>query len=493
VGCALGSVAASPGAAQVARSPAGEVSPLLAADHWAVQAARRAEALGLAPGYLPPQTGVSRHVVQAALLTAVERAAIDAPHLVEVAEGWSRRFEEEFGDVRDRNPSPGIDRLGSRIGLDVVREQGHAAPGSGIFPWNLTGATALGDRTEALASGSLALGVSPYLSLLAEPTLGRGGVAWNGWEVAAGAGAFRLGVGRQPVGYGYAATGGVVLTGAEPVTRIELATSTPFRLPWLLGHLGPLSFHAFGSRLAEPRHPGEPYLWGMSGLVQPHPRLTLSVHRASIMGGDSTEVPLTARTFLRTFVGHNLLGFENEVVGGQIRVRLPTEALLPVTVYTEWGAEDAAGAWRDVPGRVYGVFLPALPRLPQVAVGAEYVSFAGACCGNPPWYRHSQHTGNWAVDRQPLGHPLGGQGRQATLLSQVDVLQSRLRADVRLFARSRHAENLFVPGRAGDSNGLDVRVRARTFSRGDIVTTLFHEAGGGWRETVASAGFHAYF
>jgi hypothetical protein len=42
-------------------------SPYLDVDHWAVRAASRAEALGLAPGFFPAQRGARRAEVSAAL------------------------------------------------------------------------------------------------------------------------------------------------------------------------------------------------------------------------------------------------------------------------------------------------------------------------------------------------------------------------------------------------------------------------------------------
>jgi hypothetical protein len=468
-------------------------SPTLFADHWAVVAAKRAEALGLVDGYLPAQRNVPRHVVERVLHAAAIRAEESRPNLVGLTQAWRTRFAEEFRAADMISPQLPVRSLGNRVDAGYLRHEGRAAPGDRIFAPDLTGATALPERAEATGMLSLAVAATANLAALVEPEVGPSGLGWHGWDLTLAGRGIGISVGRQPVRYGYADSGGIVMSGAEPIDRIEVSTVEPFRLPSFLGRLGRISAHGFGSRLEEPRHPGNPYLWGMAGSLQPHPRITLSIHRASIIGGDSVATPLTLRTFGRTFIGHNLLGFENEVVAGQLRLRLPTERLIPLTLYWEWGAEDAAGAWRDVPGRLTGVIVPALPGLPEASLGVERVSFAVSCCGNPPWYRHAPHTGGWVNQQSPLGHPLGGQGSQTTVFSHLDLWQARLRFDGQWFSRRREGENLFVPGREGTSQGFAARAGLRLFSRSDALVSLTREAGKGWKEQSAYLGISAYF
>jgi hypothetical protein len=491
VALVLGSQSSAAG--QAAPTAGRSASPVLPGEHWAVEAAKRAEALGLVRLYLSVQAEVPRHVVSRALREAADRAAEGAPHLVAVTRAWLARFAEEFPESDPLPGGFGLRSLGNSVGVEYTGNRGSVLPGTGLFPEELTGAASVPSGAGALGALSLAAGIGPNFSLLAEPVARAEGVDLQRWEVRAGWRKLGVSVGRQPVTYGYARSGGLVLSGSEPIERLQVETQEPVRLPGFLSRLGPVTAHAFGGRLQEPRHRGEPYLWGMAGSLQPHPRVTLSIHRASIMGGDSVPTPVTLRNFLRTFVGHNLLTFENEVVAGQVRVRLPTERLLPLTLYTEWGAEDGAGAWRDVPGRLYGALVPALPGLPQAAMGAEYVSFAGACCGNPPWYRHHPHTGGWVLDERPLGHPLGGQGRQATVFANADLFDARLRLDGQGFSRRREGENLYVPGREGSSTGFELRAATRLFPRTDATISLFREAGVGWTERSAALGLRAFF
>lgn len=490
---ALVLAAGGPTVAAAQAPPAGRVwiSPDLPADHWAVAAARRAEALGLVQGHLPAQQRVPRHVVARRIREAAERAATAAPEYAALTSAWAARMADEFPALEVAGDAT-VRSLGQSAGLAYVSHRGRAQPGVGL-PWDGTGARYLPPVSAVEGDAALTVGLGPYLSALAEPLVSTDGAALQGWDVSAGWRGVALAVGHQPIGYGYARSGSLVLSGREPVTRLQVQTVEPVRLPGPLRVLGLVAVHGFGGLLDEPRHPGDPYIWGATLRVQPHPRFTASIHRASIIGGDSVDTPLTARTFFRTLIGHNLLGFENEVVAGELRYRLPTERFLPLTVYTEWGAEDAAGAWRDVPGRLYGVEVPAVPRLPELAVGVEYVSFAGSCCGNPPWYRHAPHRGGWVTDERPMGHPLGGQGRQVSLLTRLDLAGSRVRLDAHGFLRRRDAENLFVPGRAGRSRGIELNGAAQLHPWLEVTVGLVAERGDGWMEDRAVLGLRTDF
>lgn len=480
-----------PGAAQESaeadRATVPAASPPLPGDHWAVQAAARAEALGLAPGYLPAQRSVPR----AAVGEALRRAALAAPprgqELARLTQGWLDRFLEEFPEASDSASASGL--LGSHAGAGYERRTGVVAPGAGLFDGR-TGVSPLADRGTAVGHAVLAGRLGGSLAGAAEPRLDDDGVRLPRWDVVAGWGPVALSVGEQPVGYGSGAGGGIVLSGAATLPRLEVQTARPVVFPGLLRALGTASFHSFVTRLDEPRHPGDPYLWGARFALQPHPRLTVGVNRASIFGGDSIATPTTAGNVGRMLLGMLSADFENQVVAADFRYRLPTEAVLPLTLYLEWGADDAAGAWWDVPARVLGAYVAAVPGLERVAAGAEYASFATLCCGNPGWYMHSAQPGGWAAADVPLGHPLGGEGRELLVYSHADLMDARLRLDVRAFRRERGREgfdmfvragNLFAPERAGTSTGLALAGLWRATRRTEIRAAALREAGSGWR------------
>lgn len=473
-------------------------SPLLPEEHWAARAAWRAEAMGLAPGYLPAQRAVPRAAVAAALRTAVSRA--DGP-FERVALGWWERFVEEFPEYGDERRSLGaVTVLGSQAAAGYREDTGRLAPAVGYADTRQLPA-ALADASGARAGAWLAAAAGP-LSASLEPRLRDGDVGLRRWDAAVGVGAFQLSVGRESVGYGYARSGGIVYSASEPLTRVEVQTTRPIRLPSILRHVGGVTVHTFLSRMTDdPRHPTDPYLWGMRIGVRPHERLTFAVNRGSLFGG--TDDPITAETVLKMLVGVVRSRFENQVLSLEGRYRLPTERVLPATVYLEWGADDAAGALNEQPARTAGVAFPALPGLPEVGVGAEYTRFSDYTGGHGSWYFHFLLRGNWARADRPLGHPLGGEGDEWAAYGQAELLGSRLRLEGRAFVRDRTARgfdgpmpdgggNLFSPTRLESTGGrLDAALRLGR--RADLTAGFAREEGEGWREQSLHAGVTVLF
>ncbi|HEU0055357.1 MAG TPA: capsule assembly Wzi family protein, partial [Longimicrobium sp.] len=251
-------------------------SPLIEAGHWAVRAAARAEALGLTTHYLPAQRSVPRAAVERALREAAERAAAERPELAALTAGWHARFLEEFREFRPESAwrRAAVAPLAGRWSLGGRSDEGRLSPARGLVDFRQP-AVALPDEDRAFALSEIGVGLGRFavadVELVGELGDGDEGLDAHRWEVAVGAGAWRLGFGEEPVGYGYGGAGGVVLS-STPMPRVELQTSRPVRLPWVLSRLGDASFHTFVSRMDEARHPGDPWMWGARASFQPHPR-----------------------------------------------------------------------------------------------------------------------------------------------------------------------------------------------------------------------------
>jgi hypothetical protein len=193
--------------------------------------------------------------------------------------------------------------------------------------------------------------------------------------------------------------------------------------------------------------------------------------------------------------------FENQVLSFEGRWRMPTESVLPATLYLEWGADDGAGALDEVPAQRVGLLLPGIPGVEEVSGGAEYTRFAEVCCGHGPWYFNSTHPGNWARGTRPLGHPLGGEGWEAAGFARADVLESRLRLQVRGFARERSDQslpvfgggNLFVPLRTGRSTGFEADGAWRLTQRTELRAAARRESGDGWSEHAFEGTVSVFF
>jgi hypothetical protein len=454
-------------------------SPPLPFEHWAVRAAWRAEALGLAP-FLPAERSVPRTQVAQALFAAQRDAP---PALRALAEGWVARFVEEFPEYAP-GAAGAVRPLGVALSAGYQRDQGRLAPDLrySTEPQPLPDVSA---PRAALRAGV----ASRALSVELEGVLRGGQAVLRAAELGLAAGAWQLSLGREPVGYGMGRTGGIVFSDPDPLPRFELQTVHPLRLPGLLRRLGPTTLDLFAGPVDDPeRHPTGPALLGMRVAIQPHPRLTLGANRGSMFGGDSARSnPLR---FLRMLAGVVHSSYENQVISLDARWRLPSERVLPATAYVEWGADDAAGAMDEEPARVMGIFLPALPGLPQAALGAEYTYFKHACCGHGPWYFNATLQGHWVVHEVPLGHPLGGEGAEYALYAQGEAFASRLRLDARLYRADRSERsrdvfggaNLYAPARTGRALGGRLDASWRLARHFDAHARFARESGAGWRE-----------
>jgi hypothetical protein len=477
---------------------AASASPLLPPGHWAVRVAERAEAMGLAPGWFPAQDAAPRGVVLDALEQAAEAASTRSPRLAALAQGWVDRFREEF-------PEYGEDAYGDALLLPVngyaaggyAAEQGRLSPAVGYTASRQDPVSVPDVATPRLdASGGIRAGRHGALWALAR--WDDAGMDLARWEAVAQAGPLSLSAGKQPVGYGWSEGGGVTL-GAPLLPRVEAQTVRPLRLPGFLRLAGPVAGHVFVSRAGGTRHPDEPWLWGARVAFQPHQRLSFAVNRATLFGG-AEEV--TAEKVLKMLVGV-IRGstFENQVLSFEGRWRLPTEAVLPATVYLEWGADDGAGAFNEMPGRVAGIFVPALPGAPEVAAGAEYARFAEVCCGHGPWYFNFSFPGNWARGSHPLGHPLGGEGWEAAGFARAELADARLRVDARGFVRERSdasyaslgGGNLFAPARVGRSLGVQGGFSYRLRPHVELRARGRGESGDGWSEAAVDAQLAVFF
>ena len=465
----------------------------LAPDHWAMEALRRVDALGLLARPLSFRGAFP--VDHAAEMLAEARAAAvgRGEGLERLTAGWHDRFLREYGGLTSRDAAP-VRLLGMRAGLEGTVADGEASPGFGeVEPWR-TGALPLDGRFDMASVFEVTATVNERIGLLLEPSAGTDGLRVRRADIAVRRGNLNLALGRQPVRYAGSAQTGLVLSGAAAIDRLEARTARPVDLPGVLGLLGPVSLDLFVSYLwDDERHEREPFFWGGNLTVHPFPRLGVAVHRAAMLGGRGYDEPVTTKTIIDMLIGRVAnLGFENQIVSVEARLRLPTESWAPLTAYMEWGAEDAAGGWWDVPARTFGLESPAIPGAEALSAGAVYTSILAHCCGNPPWYRHHAFHGNWAVGDRPLGHPLGGEGWEWAAYGSYDRSDAGVRLDWRLDHRERTGQNLYVPGRM-QSDGAMLRASWVERPGVELRGKAWIESGRGWTERGLDLGAHLFF
>lgn len=471
----------------------GSASSMLPPEHWAVDALRRADALGLLPDYLPAQRAVRVSVAGDALRQAARRAAEGAPVQAELARAWELRFQREFPHLAADSAAVSGSIMHvhqAAVGLATGWRAGALAAGTGVFPPNVP--KRLENGAGIAMHGALSVSAGRHLNLLVAPEAGTDGGLGGRWDATVGWPLVAVSAGFQPVWYG-AGERAVVLRPAEGWHRVQAETVRPVVLRGPFRLLGPISLHTSVGTPDSERHPGDPLLWTASLRGRPHPRFTASVNRAALFGGDSVAQPTNLGNVARLLGGWQTGGFENQVVSLELGWRPPTERWLPLFGYIEWGFDDAAGAIGDVPGIVAGVMMPAVPGAPTVAAGIEAASFAHSCCNNPPWYRHAGHPGGWAVDDLPLGHPLGGDGTELHTWLRADLVRIPVAWEAGAWLRRRGAENLFAPTWVGRSVGASAEATWHFSGAADGQVQLEHEFGDGWNQTRLQASISRYF
>jgi hypothetical protein len=469
---------------ELACAPAAKPALLLPGEHWTVEAIRRGQALGLISTG-SAQRSVTRGEAARAFAEAVRTAAEREPRYFDLAIHWCERFHAEL--------APGH-RVVLRARTELITESGSVSPGLGSRPTDArpaTGPSPRAELTDVLAATALTVAPTRFLAAAVEPRLRGADLDIGDWEVAGEVGPMIVSLGRQPVGYGGAVGGGLVLAGSRSFQGARVQTSRAVRLPAISRVLGPTSVHAFVSRLEDERHPDRPFFTGLRTVFIPHQRLEIAAQRAAIV--ETAGDPLRPSQLGWILLGETRRGgnaHDDQTASLAFRYRLPTRAELPLVLYGEWGWNDfdVSAALYDVPAVQLGILAPALPPVPALGVGLELTHFAPSCCGNPLWYRHWGVYGGWAVDDGPLGHPLGGHGTEVLGFLTLELPSAGLRLRGTGYARHRGFENQYAPDRAGKSVGGSARSGMRA-GRGELFADLRFERAGSWTERAVSVGW----
>lgn len=428
-------------------------SPFISAEHWSFDVLRRLDDAGL----LPRGADLARQSIpqeEAARLLAYADSAA-ATHYLE-------RFRREF-------KAPGRGFVQQNMGAVARGIRNAFAPGIGYDTLAWTGARALDDATDWRYAFSMGLTYAPHLAIGLDAEIGGDDVAASQFIFTAGH--FGAWTGFRPLGYGVGNGGGLVLNeflnqnGGVPQFGVFLPRA--LRMP-LLGHVR-FEMHAGKIdnvlNLNGAQRELEPWFWTARGSFEPLPYLRIGINRAMMFGG-AGNTPATFERVLKNIVGiytdNGESNFANQIISIDFRLRVPG---LPVIAYLDWGSEDAAGGWWDVPAIMGGVKYARMDSSYDVAIGVEHVQFTRSCCSNGIWYRHAWFRGSWADGERMLGHPLGGHGREWRVFADGSVDGGRLTGHAAVFARRRRAENILAPQWEGKSTGVEAGTDAEITNR----------------------------
>jgi hypothetical protein len=457
---------------------------------------------------------LTRSAVARVLYDAQAIAARKHPDLQPLARGYWLRVAQEFPTTATAIAPTALPYAAAAAhpNIEGWAAIGYANASGRIYPVrsvdnsrdNVTGPFPQHDFSSLAAAGEVSLTAGPYLAASITPDRRDGdwsireGYLLASWKNVA------LWAGRRAPAFQTGAGGGIVLNGSAAFTGGGLAFTDPIRLPWVLRYIGPIRFETFLSRIDSNATIPKPWFMASHASFSPTPRLLIGATQAFMFGGVGVA-PLTWSNFKEMFFAHGVVSagreFENGIASAEIRFRPPIP-VVPLSLYLEWGADDNHSAWTLFPGRVIGGQIPAVPGLPALSLGLEHAYFSKPCtnCGTchceyyATWYRHYLFKDGWTLDREPIGHPLGGDGYEWLLYGTWDDPANPLRFDARTFLRYRGPYNIYSPTREGRSVGGSLSAVYRATPHLDVVFDGAVEDGHtGWHESSISTGFRWLF
>ena len=358
---------------------------------------------------------------------------------------YHARFREEFPDPATRNVNASLD-LGYRIHTDGV------APGIGYDNLNWTGPRELDDESDGIYAPHVTFNPTRWLAV----TLGTQNDGDADAQLVIAGGRVGAWVGAREMGYGVGNSGGLVVDNNDLLGGGVFLTR-PLRLPLI----GLTRFEMHASKIdnvfniSGAQEEVEPWFWTARGSFEPFANLRVGINRGMMFGGEG-NLPVTfsrvAKNIIGIYTDDDESQFANQIISVDFRYRIARG----LTAYLDWGADDAAGSWFDVPGILAGVEFVRVDSTYDVAVGMEHLQFDRMCCSNSIWYRNAWFRGSWADGDEILGNPLGGHGREWRIYANGGSLRQRLLASGAVFVRRRQDENLYAPDRAGKSTGVEI-------------------------------------
>ena len=477
------------------RPPIRYASPFLDPEHWAVRAAKRLHAVGLAPQTYDPAVRSQRLIEVAAVF--IHAAYIwPSDRIRDLLQGYTDRLREEFGP--SHVDASGISAYGPTFvrvgaGAGMVHHGGRVLTGIGysnVDDW--TGTDPLEDVTSPAVNASLHGALSRRVAFGARAAAHLDGITIDDAYLVGHAGFFGFWAGRRALGFGPGWSGSIALDDQRSFTGAGMYFTDGYTLPSILRYLGPIRFEGFLTRVENEDRPTDPKdpLFGSARLSSNlHNRFALAATRAVMFGGaNNTDFEL--KYLLQMLYGDHagIAGeWSNEVFAWDMRFRPPLGSL-PLLLFFEMGMDDSAGAIYRAPAWVLGADVGQIPGAPEFGFGLERIYIPAASIKNTIWYRNWSLRGGWTDDRRLLGHPLGGHGKGWLAHAHADLDDARLSVNASVFRFDRGAENLFAPERVGRAYGAEIDAAYRFAPSLEFRARGRIEDGSDWRQSSAEVG-----
>jgi hypothetical protein len=285
------------------------------------------------------------------------------------------------------------------------------------------------------------------------------GMTLDNWQIT---------YGRQSLWWGPGNGGSMMLSNnAEPINMFRIDRVSPFKLPSILGWMGPTRVEIFLGQLTgqnfifsvdtgllgswtAPFAP-QPMIQGDRFSFKPTPNIEFGFSLTSLFAGDG--VPFTVHTFVKSIVslGHGNPGSPQDPgdrrSGFDLSYRLP-KLRNWVTFYADGFADDQPSpvAYWDRSAWTAGIYLSHFPKVPKLDLRVEGVYTdvpAGGALSHGFYYWNDRYSSGYTNNGNLLGSWIGreGQGAQAWTTYHFGP-----RSSLQLNFRHQKVSQQFIPG-----------------------------------------------
>jgi hypothetical protein len=231
-------------------------------------------------------------------------------------------------------------------------------------------------------------------------------------------------VGRDYLFLGQAVESGIMTSmNSRGIDQVRLSSDQPFRLPWLLRHLGPAQATvALGDLGRDQLFPHTRFL-GYKFSLRPHPRFEIGTGLVEQVGGEGApggtflQKAVDAIPIIDAVILHRNFLFSNKFVGVDVRYTLP--GAQGVQFYAEGVFDDfdlrrVRSVFTEDAGYVWGLSASCFGQCGRVRSSVEY-HVTGL-----RFYTHGWYRGGFTLEQKFIGDPLGPRGRGAYGIVEID-------------------------------------------------------------------------